>query len=98
MQSDKHLNNMQELSNSQNLNNNSSLSASVPSATVPNSGADIRDSPKILLPNLQQQQQQNQQNQQQAQQQQQAQVRNSHQFYSWNYFSDRCRLSFASEA
>lgn len=60
---------MQELSNSQNLNNNSSLSANVPSGT-PNSGAgDIRDSPKILLPNLQQQQ-----NQQQTQQQQQAQV------------------------
>lgn len=64
---------MQELSNSQNLNNNSSLSATVPSGTVANSGAgDIRDSPKILLPNLQPQQ--NQQNQQQTQQQQQAQV------------------------
>lgn len=69
MQSDKHLNNMQELSNSQNLNNNSSLSATVPSGAA-SSGGDIRDSPKILLPNLQQQQQQNQQTQQQTQQQQ----------------------------
>lgn len=79
MQSDKHLNNMQELSNSQNLNNNTSLSAAVSSGTANPGAGDIRDSPKILLPNLQpQQQQSNQQNQQQAQQQQQqqAQVRN----------------------
>lgn len=79
MQSDKHLNNMQELSNSQNLNNNTSLSAAVSSGTTNPGAGDIRDSPKILLPNLQpQQQQSNQQNQQQAQQQQQqqTQVRN----------------------
>lgn len=74
MQSDKHLNNMQELSNSQNLNNNSSLSASVPSGTNNSGAGDIRDSPKILLPNLQPQQ--NQQTQQQTQQPQQAQVGN----------------------
>lgn len=71
MQSDKHLNNMQELSNSQNLNNNTSLSGSVVTSTTANSGTG-GESPKILLPNLQQQQQQQTQ-QQQAQSQQAAQ-------------------------
>lgn len=79
---------MQELSNSQNLNNNSSLNATVPSATANSGAGDIRDSPKILLPNLQQQQQQQQtqQNQQHAQQQQQAQVSRKYHFLVFRNF------------
>lgn len=42
MQSDKHLNNMQELNSTQNINSNSGA-------------AEIRESPKIILPNMQQQ-------------------------------------------
>lgn len=42
MQSDKHLNNMQELNSTQNINNSSGTT-------------DIRESPKIILPNMQQQ-------------------------------------------
>lgn len=51
MQSDKHLNNMQELSNSQNLNNTTPLTATGPSNP---SGTQNSDSPKMLLPSLQQ--------------------------------------------
>lgn len=55
MQSDKHLNNMQELSNSQNINSSSSMGgAPVPNSSGNGSGADIRDSPKMLLPALHQ--------------------------------------------
>lgn len=62
MQSDKHLNNMQELNNSQNLSNNVP-----PGPSGSSSGSDIRESPKIMLPNMQQPPQQSQQQQQQQQ-------------------------------
>lgn len=54
MQSDKHLNNMQELSNSQNLNNNVAAGAS--GASSGHTANDIRESPKLMLPSIQSQQ------------------------------------------